>query len=160
MVFLHGTAIMHKGGLGKTPAERGQQVEQNEPSVSQFEEYVPVDKADEKLRLWAQQGAEIIYLSSHQNSHDIEKDKEVLRKYHFPNGPIVSRQGNKTYADIAEAVMPNILIEDDCKSIGGEIEMTYPHISTEKKQHIKSIVVPEFSGIDHLPSNIEDLNNK
>ena len=55
--------------------------------------------------------------------------------------------------------MPDILIEDDCKSIGGEIEMTYPHINPQKKGKIKSIVVKEFSGIDNLPDSIETLIN-
>lgn len=54
MVFLHGTAIMHSGGLGKTPEERGKQVEENEKSVHLYENYVPVDNADKKLREWVQ----------------------------------------------------------------------------------------------------------
>ncbi|MGB6882041.1 MAG: hypothetical protein WBD86_01965 [Microgenomates group bacterium] len=42
MVFLHGTAIMHKAGLDKTPQERVRQVKQKEPSVHKYSEYVPV----------------------------------------------------------------------------------------------------------------------
>ena len=55
--------------------------------------------------------------------------------------------------------MPDILIEDDCESIGGKPQMTYPHISPNKKELIKSIVVREFSGIDNLPDNLEILKN-
>lgn len=47
-------------------------------------------------------------------------------------------------------MIPDILIEDDCESIGGEKEMVYPHIKDELKSKIKSIVVKEFEGIDHL----------
>ena len=53
--------------------------------------------------------------------------------------------------------MPDLLIEDDCRSIGGEAEMTYPHIDPGKKIFIQSIVVREFSGIDHLPDNLDEL---
>ncbi len=49
------------------------------------------------------------------------------------------------------------LIEDDCESIGGEKEMTFFHLKPESKSKIKSIVVREFKGIDHLPENLSDL---
>lgn len=32
--------------------------------------------------------------------------------------------------------------------------MTYPHIREDLKPKIKSIVVKEFQGIDHLPENL------
>ncbi|OGD56370.1 hypothetical protein A3E73_00070 [Candidatus Beckwithbacteria bacterium RIFCSPHIGHO2_12_FULL_47_17] len=41
--------------------------------------------------------------------------------------------------------------------IGGEAEMTYPHIREDLKPKIKSIVVKEFQGIDHLPEKLQDL---
>ena len=47
-------------------------------------------------------------------------------------------------------VMPDILIEDDCESIGGTFEMIYPNIRSELRFKIKSIVVKEFEGIDRL----------
>jgi hypothetical protein len=34
------------------------------------------------------------------------------------------RRGKESYSDIAEAVMPDILVEDDCESIGGSNQMT------------------------------------
>ena len=58
---------------------------------------------------------------------------------------------------MAERETPDILIEDDCESIGGEKEMTYPHIREDLKSKIKSLVVKEFGGIDHLPDNIRML---
>lgn len=54
--------------------------------------------------------------------------------------------------------MPDIFIEDDCESIGGEVEMTYPYINPEIQKKIHSIIVKEFEGIDHLPSSIVELN--
>jgi hypothetical protein len=60
---------------------------------------------------------------------------------------------------VAERTLPDILIEDDCECIGGESEMTYPHIRQELKSMIKSIVVKEFSGIDHLPDALSELKD-
>ena len=159
MIFLHGTSIMHSAGVGKTPQERIKQVELNEPSVHRYEDYVPVEKANEKIRKWNEQGAKIVYLSSHRDKKSIEKDALVLSKYEFPNGQILYRHPFQTYAKVAEKVMPDVLIEDDCESIGGEKEMTYPHISPDRKKLIKSIVVKEFSGIDNLPDNLSELAN-
>lgn len=78
----------------------------------------------------------------------------VLRKYNFPDAPVLTRSGNETYAQIVERLMPDILIEDDCESIGGENEMVYPHIDPRKRRSIKSIVVKEFSGIDDLSDDL------
>jgi hypothetical protein len=64
---------------------------------------------------------------------------------------------DEQYHDVAERVLPDVLIEDDCESIGGEKEMTYPHIKPELKAKIKSIVVKEFGGIDHLPDDTSAL---
>ena len=159
MVFLHGTAIMHKAGLGKTPQERVKQVETNEPSVHKYGEYVPVGKANEKIGRWQKQGAEIVYLSSHRDGASVKKDIQVLSQYNFPNGPVLYRHLFQTYASVAEKAMPDVLIEDDCESIGGEPQMTYPHIKPTKKHLIKSIVVKEFSGIDNLPDSLENLRD-
>ncbi|MFH0780318.1 MAG: hypothetical protein V1928_05745, partial [Parcubacteria group bacterium] len=48
----------------------------------------------------------------------------------------------------------DILIEDDCQSIGAE-EIIAPKLDTELKIH--SIIVPEFGGIDQLPDRLDDL---
>ena len=157
LIFLHGTLIMHKNGIGKTREERVEQSKSREESVLDFASYVPVGNAVEKLRNWENHGVEICYLSSHENADDVEKDRQVLKKYEFPEGQIFYRQGGATYSQVAEQVMPDVLIEDDCESIGGETEMTYPHIKSELKAKIKSIMVREFEGIDNLPDNIFEL---
>lgn len=157
MVFLHGTVIMHADAVGKSREERVEQSLRRDTSVLDYANYVPVGNVVEKLRKWQQQGAEIVYLSSHQNGKDVRKDITVLSKYNFPDAPVLYRRGKETYAEIAERVMPDILIEDDCESIGGEPEMTYTHINPQKKRLIKSIVIPEFSGIDNLPDDINQL---
>ncbi len=157
LVFLHGTTIMHRGAVGHSREERVQQVITGEESVHDYEMYVPVGNAVEKLHRWHNQGAEIIYLSSHHNPINVEKDRAVLNRYSFPHGEVLFRQDRQAYKDVAEVVLPDVLIEDDCESIGGEAQMVYPHIAPALQQKITSIVVREFEGIDHLPDAIADL---
>lgn len=73
------------------------------------------------------------------------------------NKNLYFRYPGEDYKDVAEKLMPDIIVEDDCESIGGEIEMTYPHIRADLKKKIKSVVVKEFGGIDYLPDKIELL---
>jgi hypothetical protein len=157
MVFLHGTAIMHAGGEGRTRAERVRQVRDRHPSVYDFAAYVPVNDAVSKLQAWRRQGAEIVYLSAHRRAEAVEIDQAVLRRHDFPDGPVFFRQPDEQYQDVAERVRPDILIEDDCESIGGESEMTYPQLQPALKATVKPIVVKEFGGIDHLPDDIAVL---
>lgn len=148
---------MHKNAEGKPHEERVRQVENKDPSVLDYASYIPVGNAVEKLKSWQKQGAEILYLSSHEIAEDVEKDKSVLEKYDFPKGQIFYRQNAESYKDIAEKIIPDLLIEDDCESIGGEKEMTITFVKPEVKQRIKSIVVKEFDGIENLPDKLEDL---
>ncbi|MGV8981680.1 hypothetical protein [Clostridium sp.] len=157
LIFLHGTVVMHKNALGNTREQRVQQAINNDPSLYDFISYIPIGNSDRKLGIWKKQGAEIIYLSSNKNLEDIKKDMFVLKKYGFPKEQILFREGNLSYKDIAENIIPDILIEDDCESIGGRIQMVYPNISYSVKNKIKSIIVKEFSGIDNLPSDINEL---
>ena len=82
---------------------------------------------------------------------------EVLRKHGFPKGKLLHRTKNKQYKDVATKAMPDIIIEDDCESIGGSNEMTYTHLDSQVKAKIKLVVVKMFEGIDHLPARIMDL---
>ena len=157
LVFLHGTTLMHRGAPAHSREERVRQVLTGEETVREHEAYVPVGNAVEKLHRWQQQGAEIIYLSSHRNPGNVEKDKHVLIRYGFPEGEVLFRSAHQAYKDVAEAVLPDVLIEDDCESIGGEVQMVYPHIAPALQRRITSIVVREFEGIDHLPDTIADL---
>jgi hypothetical protein len=157
LIFLHGTLIMHKSAENKTREERVGQVMNGEPSVHDYASYIPVGNAVEKLKFWQSQGAEILYLSSHETAEDVGKDKLVLEKYGFPKGQVFYRQNGESYKDIAETIIPDVLVEDDCESIGGEVEMTITFVKPEIKQKIKSIIVKEFSGIDNLPDKINEL---
>lgn len=148
---------MHAAALGRTRDERVRQVFDQDESLYDFAAYVPVDNAVKKLQAWRRQGAEIVYLSSHKRDADIEIDKAVLRNHDFPDGQVFFRSSGEQYSDVVERVLPDILIEDDCESIGRENEMTYPHIMPQAKAKVKSIVVKEFGGIDHLPDDGADL---
>jgi len=150
---------MHKNAEDKPREERVRQVENKDPFGIDYASYIPVGNAVKKLKSWQSQGAEIIYLSSHKNAKDVEKDKFVLEKYDFPKGQIFYRQNGESYKDIAEKIIPDVLIEDDCESIGGEKEMTITFVKPEIKQRIKSIVVKEFGGLENLPDNLKDLTN-
>lgn len=151
LVFLQGTILMHQSALGHPRAERVRQVRAKEASVRDFASYVPVGDATNKLRRWSEQGAELIYLSSHKRQNDVDKDQAILSAYGFPAGQVVFRQPDESYQDVAGRVLPDVLIEDDCESIGGAAEMTYPYIRPELQASITSIVVKEFGGIDYLP---------
>ncbi len=157
LVFLHGTIIMHGSAVGKARKDRVQQSIIREKSVLDYESYVPIENAVEKLNNWKNQGAEIIYLSSHKLEIDVKKDKLVLKKYNFPGGDVLFRKNGESYKDIAEKVIPDILIEDDCESIGGKKEMTITFVKPEIKQRIKFIIVKEFQGINHLSNDIDFL---
>lgn len=94
LVFLHGTALMHPGAVGRTRQERVAQVRAaQEPTLHDYDAYVPVGNVVAKLRHWQHQGAQI----------------------------------------------------------------AYPQIRPDRRSRIKSIVVPEFGGIDHLPDSLQDL---
>ena len=75
LVFLHGTALMHPGAVGRTRQERVAQVRAaQEPTLHDYDAYVPVGNVVAKLRHRQHQGAQIAYLSSHRNPEDVAKD--------------------------------------------------------------------------------------
>jgi hypothetical protein len=145
---------MHQGAVGHAREKIVQQVMDAKPSVKDYANYVPIGDAAKKVRKWADQNVEIIYMTSRRKKKEIDEIQKVLDRNHFPAGTLEYRTENEEYKDAAERIMPDVLIEDDCESIGGEIEMTYPHISPELKKKTKSMAVKEFSGIDHLPDNV------
>jgi len=53
LVFLHGTTLMHPGGIGRTREERVAQVRTGaDPRLHDYAAYVPVDGVVAKLRGW------------------------------------------------------------------------------------------------------------
>ncbi|MEI7919943.1 MAG: hypothetical protein WCH65_07450 [bacterium] len=83
---------MHKNAEHVSVQERIEQSRIRELSVLDYASYIPIGNAVEKIENWVSQGAEIMYLSSHEDIESVEKDKEVLKNYHFPKGEIYYRQ--------------------------------------------------------------------
>lgn len=173
LVFSEGTILIHKNWTGLPREEIVKQVKKwstlsNEeleklkktgdaPSPEYFAASVPIGNSAKKIEAWKQQEAAIVYLTSRIKSNEVNIIREVLKKYKFPEGKLLFRKVDENYRDVAEKVMPDVIVEDDCESIGGEPEMTYPGIRPELKSKIKSIVVKEFGGIDHLPDSLAEL---
>lgn len=121
--------------------------------------YIPIGNCRKKIRSWEEQGAEIVYITSRKTESQVNEIQNLLEKYDFPGTRIYYREKNQKYKDIVEAVLPDILIEDDCRSIGGQWQMCITQVKPERKTKIKSIVVKEFKGIDHLPDSLTALFN-
>jgi hypothetical protein len=147
LVFLHGTAIMHRSALGVPREERVRQVRDGEESVRRFADYVPTPGAVEAVRAWAAAGCTIGYLSSHREPDDVAADAAVLERHGFPNGEILHRATAQSYGDVAAAWRPDVLVEDDCESIGGEANLAYPQLPADVRARTRSCVVAEFEGL-------------
>lgn len=174
LVFTEGTILMH---LFAKNISREERVKQSKKfviqkvkrllgfntkvipgSIEDYSNYIPIGNAVEKITNWKQQGAEIFYLTSRRIKSEIDAIQKILQKDHFSDSQnLLFRKTGEDYKDVAERLMPDILIEDDCESIGGKREMTFPNINSKLKEQIKSLITPEFSGIDHLPDSITNL---
>lgn len=153
LVFLPGTTLMHANAVGRSREERVQQVKLGQ-DLGGIASYLPTGDAVRKVQTWQQQGAEIVYLSP---GRRVEQTPVVLATHRFPQGPVAFGAPNETWQDVVARIQPDILIEDDCESIGGESEMTFPQLQPELQANITSIVVKEFAGVDHLPDDLAML---
>lgn len=162
---------MHKNAQGRTREEIVKQVLNKDPSIYDYISHIPIGKASLKIKTWEKGGAEICYLSALTESkrargdeiigkEGLKIDNFLLKKYNFPVGKIYHREPGEQYSDVVKKIrpLPDILIEDDCESIG-KGEITYFSLPQDVKSKIKSIIVKEFGGIDHLPDKISDLKN-
>ena len=140
MVFAEGTILKPKSWLG----------------LYNHRSYVPIGNAVNIISSWQRQGANIIYCTSRRKKQAADM-ANILLKYNFCGCCLVAREPKERYCDIVEALRADILIEDDCRSIGGARQMCIHRVNAQVKQQIKSIVVSEFKGIDHLPCDISDL---
>jgi hypothetical protein len=154
LIFTEGTILMHKNAKGLKRKDIIKQVKEKETSVKNYFSYIPIRNAVKKLKLWKKQGINIAYLTSRKKKTEIKAIKNVLIKYHFPKGKILSRKTNQSYSKLAEEFKPDILIEDNCESIGGKKEMTITYIKPNIKKNIKHITIKEFGGIDKLPNKL------
>ncbi len=133
MIFVEGTIFKPKAKL----------------YLFSFQNYVPVGNCVTIISRWHELGARICYCTSRKGRH-VGVIAKLLERYGLPGEKLYYRDRGQTYKDIVEAVKPDVLIEDDCKSIGGVRQMCITHVSPEVKKNINSVVVNEFEGIDHL----------
>jgi len=157
MVFTEGTIIMHSNAANKKRKDIINQVKKRDTSVHNFQTYIPIGSAPKKLKQWASQSIDLIYLTSRTKQNQIDQIKDVLIKYNFPKGKLLFRKIDQNYSDVVEKEEPDILIEDDCESIGGKKEMAITYVKPLIRSKIKSIPIKEFDGIDYLPNKVEDL---
>jgi hypothetical protein len=122
-----------------------------------IKKYVPIKNCIHKITSWEKQGAQISYLTSRKNETSANIVKDLLKRYNFPGTYLYYREHSDKYKDIVERLIPDVLIEDDCKSIGGAWQMSITFVENKIKDQIKSIVVKEFKGIDNLPDNYLEL---
>lgn len=120
--------------------------------------YIPIKNAVAKITSWYQQGFEIMYLTSCKKEKHVYEIKELLIKNQFKGQRLYYRDKRQKYKDIVEEIMPDILIEDDCRSIGGQWQMCITYVKPKIKVGIKSIVVKEFKGIDDLPDKLGEMD--
>lgn len=119
--------------------------------------YTPIKNSVKTIKSWEEQGAEILYFTSRKKFREVQSIKEILIKHNFPGGYIYYRDKSEKYSNIVEFAAPDILIEDDCRSIGGKWQMCITYVKSEIKEKVNSIVVKEFNGIDDLPLSLSDL---
>lgn len=140
MIFAEGTILKPKSWL----------------TLYNHHSYIPIGNAADIVKLWQGQGTNIIYCTSRKKKQ-ADDIAHLLKKYDFVGTYLVAREPRESYADIVEVLQPDILIEDDCKSIGGAWQMCITKVKPELKAKIKHIAVPEFKGIDDLSFDIEQL---
>ena len=157
LIFTEGTILMHKSAAGHTREEIVRQVTEKDHSVKDYSSYIPIGNSPKKITKWKQQGAKIFYLASRRKPEQIKDIKNVLKRYNFPDGELLFRKEGEEYKDVAETMIPDVFIEDDCESIGRD-EITYPHIKPKIQDKIHPIIVKEFAGIDKLPNDMKELN--
>jgi hypothetical protein len=118
--------------------------------------YVPIGGAAGKLHRWSAQGAQIAYLSPNRLAERIAEDVAILQQNGFPPGRVLARAPGESYGELIAKDLPDILLEDDCESIGAD-EIAYLQIPVDQRTRVLSIVIPEFEGIDHLPDSLSEL---
>ena len=83
--------------------------------------YKPIGGAVEIVNGWQKQGYEI-YLCSYVRKGRYQFIKRIIDFYGMKYTEILCRERGEQYSEIVERIKPDILIEDDCKSIGGQKE--------------------------------------
>lgn len=140
MIFVEGTILKPKSWL----------------TLYKHNSYIPIGNAVKIIDTWKKQGATIVYCTSRRNKQ-VNTIVKLLKEYGFVGNCLLSREPKESYKEIVEVLQPDILIEDDCRSIGGSMHWCITKVNSTLKEKIKSIVVKEFKGIDHLSKDLKEL---
>ena len=120
--------------------------------------YKPIGNAVEVINSLHGKG-HYIFLCSYVHRSRYNFIKSVIDFYGIDYTEILCRGKAEKYSDIVERIRPDVLIEDDCKSIGGVKNCCINDVREDIRANIKSIIVPEFSGIDGIIIEIDGGNN-
>jgi hypothetical protein len=63
----------------------------------------------------------------------------------------------ESYADVARRAGADVVVEDDCESIGGSAQTTAADPARSPGRTISCVIVPEFGGLAHLPDDPAQL---
>lgn len=94
-----------------------------------------------------------IYLCSYVRRSRYKFIRSIIDFYGMKYTAILCRKNGEQYGEIVERLKPDILIEDDCASIGGLKKCCITGVKEDIKAKIKSVIVPEFGGIDGININ-------
>lgn len=115
----------------------------------EFEAFALLGNAVEIVNTWQNEGHDI-YLCSYVRKGRYDIIKSIIDFYGMKYTDILCRSKGEQYREIVEQLKSDILIEDDCKSIGGHKESCITNVKKELKSKIQSVIVPEFKGIDDI----------
>lgn len=153
VVFLQGTTLIESALLGKTREESVKKSRDLAARGGWLGELVPIGESPKKVRTWSSHGTEVYYLTASRKQENVGKCETALKKWSFPSSVLLHRNMNENYGDIIPQIRPDLIVEDDCESLGGMKEMVYPNLPESVRRSIASVVVREFEGIDHLPDD-------
>lgn len=111
--------------------------------------YSPIGNAVNVINDLYEAGNEV-YLISYMKKKRYGYIKSIIDYYNIKYTELLCRDKKENYSDLVEKVRPDVLIEDDCKSIGGEKQWCITNVKEDIRDNIKSIIVDEFKGIDNI----------
>lgn len=150
MVFLQGTTLIESGLVGKTREECVKKSRDWALKGGWLGELIPIGESARKVGAWSNHVGELYYLTASRKQENVTKCEAALRRWSFPPGTLLHREGQQSYSDVISPLHPDLIVEDDCESLGGTKEMVYPNLAENVRRSIASVVVREFEGIDHL----------
>ena len=125
LVFLQGTVLIEQNLLANTREGSVRRSKELAASGGRLGSLVPIGNSVAKLLRWKERIAEILYFAANRRLEDVQNIAQALTHFGFPEGKLYSRGSTRSYAEVAEEIAPDVIVEDDCESIGGEREMIY-----------------------------------